>query len=681
MDNTNSVPASIFATAVGGLAVSGLRHPDQATLPEAAQSPLIDAMGHRPSSGQGRPSAGGPSGAAGTGVADAETTLTQSAQARAAQGDARGAVAEAHRALALNPADPAAQAIVAQYADQARAQERVGAGLKQLDFGAARDAGAPSPGGAASAGLGTDGASGRVYASAAASPVQPAATAAGAATTAALGAGPAVRPLLQNAATQLSLGDYSSALLTLQRARNLEPRNTQILDLIARASNEAQNPQGAVAAAVQALALKSDDASALREKAYAEFSLGQYDQALADAGRAVALEPGNGLGYLYRAMIEEKVGRTADARRDYAAAQSLDATLTPLTAQGLKRLGGAGAAALGTTSSKRLLFRGGALAVSTLLIGLGLLGTSAGRRFTTRARGLWAGPVADGGDADSLNAAATVQPGAFIGGHYRVLRELGRGGMGVVFQAFDETLRRPVAIKQLQREGRGDMLELERFLNEARMVAQLKHPHIAEIYSVVGGGDLLLVFEFIEGQSLDRLIEGGRRLPAAQALPLVAQIADALNYAHARKIVHRDLKPANVMIAKSGAAKVMDFGIAHQSRSGAAATRTNFVSGTPPYMSPEQMMGSVSPAADVYALGVMTYELLTGCLPFDGPDYMEQKLARRYPPASSLDPTLPPPVDALLARALEPDATKRLTDAGTFARELAAAFAGAPGRT
>ncbi len=615
-------------------------------------------------------------------VADPAATLTQNAQARAAQGDARGAVADARQALAINPNDPAARAIVAQYADQAQAQERVGAGLKQLDFGAARDVGAPPPGGSAAAGAGPVGgtSNSRAYANDAASPVQPATTAAGAATAVAAGAGPAVRPLLQKAATQLSLGDYSGALLTLQRARNLEPRNARILVLIARASNEARNPQGAIAAAVQALALKPDDASALREKAYAEFSLGQYDQALADAARAVALEPGNGLGYLYRAMIEEKLGRAADARRDYAAAQALDATLTPLTAQGLKRLGGGEAAALGAATSKRMLFRGGAIALSTLLIGLGLLGTSAGRRLTTKARGLLGGPVVPAGEAEPASAAATVQAGAFIGGHYRILRELGRGGMGVVFQAFDETLRRPVAIKQLQREGRGDALELERFLNEARMVAQLKHPHIAEIYSVVGGGDLLLVFEFIEGQSLDRLIEGGRRLPTAQALPLVAQIADALDYAHARKIVHRDLKPANVMIAKSGSAKVMDFGIAHQSRSGAAATSTSYVSGTPPYMSPEQMLGSVSPAADVYALGVMTYELLTGRLPFAGPDYMEQKLSRRYPPATSLDPSLPPAVDALLARALEPDAAKRLTDAGAFARDLVTAFVGVPGR-
>ncbi len=610
--------------------------------------------------------------------AEAEKTLTQTlarnpndaaalslrAQTRSETGDREGAVADARRALALNPNDQAAAAIVSQYEGQRQAQGRVGSGLKGLNFGAAAAAGAAG-GGANAGGLAGGGAAPGAERTAAAGGFG----AAGGASVAAEGASPTLRPLLENAATELRLGDYSSALLTLMRAQDRDPQNSAILDLIARASNEAKNPLGAINAADRALKLNPADAAALREKAYAEFSLGQNDQALADAERAVQLEPRNGLGYLYRAMIEEKLGRAADARRDYEAAQSYDPTLTPLAAEGLKRLGAAGGAR-GLPVSGRVLFRSGMIGVSGLLILLGLLGTATGRGLTTKARGLLSLRPAT---AEPRETAATILPGAFLGGHYRVVRELGRGGMGVVYQAFDETLRRPVAIKQLQREGRGDPRELERFLHEARMVAQLKHPHIAEIYSVVGGGDLLLVFEYVEGLPLDAVLAGGR-LPAAEVRRLTTEIAAALDYAHGLKIVHRDLKPGNVMLAKTGASKVMDFGIAHQSRSGAPATQTNYVSGTPHYMSPEQMTGSVSPAADVYALGVMTYEMLTGRRPFEGPDFMEQKLGRRFAAASSVEPSLPPAVDALLALALEPDPTKRLPSARAFAAGLAEAF-------
>jgi len=608
--------------------------------------------------------------------------LSVRAQSRAEQGNRAGALADARRALALNPNDKAAQTIVAQFEGQEQAQGRVSERLKGLSFGAAAEAGAP----ASSVGAPPSGLTGRALPAngtpgfGAGSRAQPAVGAAAGAAQAAAAAPFALRSLLETAASQLKVGDYSSALLTLERALDRDPRNASILDLIAKASNEAKNPLGAIAAADRALTLNPADAAALREKAYAELSLGQNEQALADIERAVRLEPQNGLGYLYRAMIEEKLARAADARRDYQAAQSLDPTLTPLAEAGLRRIGGDRSEGGRLPVSARALFRGGAIALSTVLIVLGLLGTATGRGWATKARSVLTPRAASAADESPAPSPATIGPGQFIGGHYRVVRELGRGGMGVVFQAFDETLRRPVAIKQLQREGRTEPQELERFLHEARLVAQLKHPHIAEIHAVVGGGDLLLVFEYVEGQSLDRLVGNGRRLPAAETRRLVSEIAGALDFAHARKIVHRDLKPSNVMVSTSGAAKVMDFGIAHQSRSGAAATRTTYVSGTPPYMSPEQMMGSVSPAADVYALAVMTYEMLTGRLPFDGPDYMEQKLSRRYAPATSVNPALPAALDALLARALEPDPTKRLSNAGDFSRGLAEAFGAAPSR-
>jgi len=581
------------------------------------------------------------------------------AQVRAGQGDRDGALADARQALALNPKDNASRAMISEYEGLSRAQGKTKSA--KLDFAAAGSAGAGGSGTATSARAGG-------------APGQPSPALGGGAFA---GGGYAARQALHDAALRLAMGDYSGALLILQRARDRDPNNSAILDMIAQVSNAAKNPAGAIAAADAALKLNPKDAAALREKAYAELSLGQYDAALADIQSAVALEPQNGLGYLYRAMILEKLGRGAEALRDYEAARGLDPTLAPLAADGIARLGGGGARSTATAQGK-LIFRGGAIALSTLLIVLGLMGTAAGRSLTKRTR--MALTPAGRPEGEPVDVARTVAAGDFIGGHYRIMRELGRGGMGVVYQAFDETLQRPVAIKQLQRDGRGDMGELERFLHEARMVAQLKHEHIAEIHAVVGGGDILLVFEYVDGRPLDQLMAGGKRLPPAEVRRLVSEIGSALGYAHDRKIVHRDLKPSNVMIAKNGASKVMDFGIAHQSRSGADATQTTFVSGTPPYMSPEQMMGSVSRAADVYALGVMTYELLTGRRPFEGPDYMEQKLHRTYAPVTRLDPSLPPALDVFFEHVLEPDPTKRIADARVFEREFAAAFGATPSR-
>ncbi|MEQ1920808.1 MAG: serine/threonine-protein kinase, partial [Elusimicrobiota bacterium] len=143
------------------------------------------------------------------------------------------------------------------------------------------------------------------------------------------------------------------------------------------------------------------------------------------------------------------------------------------------------------------------------------------------------------------------------------------------------------------------------------------------------------------------------------------EIAGGLDYAHERKIIHRDLKPSNVMVGRDGAVKVMDFGIAHQASAATGMTRTG-ASGTPPYMAPEQGMGSVSKASDLYALGAMAYEMVTGVRPFEGPDFLEQKLRKTFTPATQRDAALPAGLDAFFATALEPDPTKRSASGAEF---------------
>ncbi|UPT72393.1 MAG: serine/threonine protein kinase [Elusimicrobiota bacterium] len=176
--------------------------------------------------------------------------------------------------------------------------------------------------------------------------------------------------------------------------------------------------------------------------------------------------------------------------------------------------------------------------------------------------------------AADREGAGALAPGAVIGG-YRVEKELGRGGMGVVYAAIDEKLKRRVAIKRLRRAGDGTAGDLSRFLKEAQVVAMLKHPNLAEIYTVFEEkGELLLVFEHVEGRTLDHMLAAARRLGPVKAARVLEGIASALDHAHERRVIHRDLKPSNVMVSSDGAVKLMDFGIAHQASGDATSTRT-----------------------------------------------------------------------------------------------------------
>jgi eukaryotic-like serine/threonine-protein kinase len=251
-----------------------------------------------------------------------------------------------------------------------------------------------------------------------------------------------------------------------------------------------------------------------------------------------------------------------------------------------------------------------------------------------------------------------------------IIRELGRGGMGVVYEAFDISLQRRVAVKQLGRAVFAEPGMKERFLQEARTAAKLRHPNLAEIYSVVEeGGQLYLVFEFVPGQTLDRLLAARGRLSWAETRALLKGLCAAVDHAHSQKIIHRDLKPANVMVGEDGACKVMDFGIAHEARTSSVATQTA-AWGTPPYMAPEQEMGRVSRESDLYALAVMAYEMLIGQRPFPGPDFLDQKLRRDFPPPTRAAPALPRGADGFFTRALEPDAARRFHSGAEFLQAL-----------
>lgn len=460
---------------------------------------------------------------------------------------------------------------------------------------------------------------------------------------------------------KLEIGDFQGALLDATRAADARPSEPAAWVLRARISNRLKNPAGALADADKALALAPNDAGALRERAYALYELGRHEEAYTAADRAVGLEPANATGYLYRAMIEEKLNRKQEAMTDFEKAAVLDPALRPLAEEAARRMGFTLKPAAPAASTRQALWTVRLLAVP-VAAGLILLGLNALWRRATR------------GPAPAPEAAAppgTLPAGVVLGGNFRVERELGRGGMGVVYEATDLALNRRVALKQVRVQGGGR----DGVLNEARMVAQLKHPNLVPIFSIIEDQGLYLVLELVEGETLDAVL--GRRGPLGveEIRRVLAGVAAAVDYAHSRRIIHRDLKPANVILTKGGEVMVTDFGIAHEA-SGVSKTTSVEVWGTPHYMAPEQLLGRVSPSTDLYALGVMAYELTTGKMPF-APGDLAAKTSGRFEPASSLQSGLPGGLDAFFKRVLSPRPEDRPADA----RQLLAEFDAAAGRT
>src|SRR5919109_1868174 len=207
--------------------------------------------------------------------------------------------------------------------------------------------------------------------------------------------------------------------------------------------------------------------------------------------------------------------------------------------------------------------------------------------------------------------------GTLIGHRFRLEERIGSGGMSSVYRALDETLQRQVAIKLMNREIATDSDQLERFRREARAVAQLNHPHVVTVIDAgEDEGAPYIVFEYVEGETLKDRIRRNGRLPVAEAVAYAIEIARALECAHSHRLVHRDVKPQNVLIDPDGRAKVTDFGIA-RSLEAQGLTDTGRVLGTTDYVSPEQAMGEdVDERSDVYSLGVVLYEMLTGDVPF-----------------------------------------------------------------
>jgi eukaryotic-like serine/threonine-protein kinase len=267
----------------------------------------------------------------------------------------------------------------------------------------------------------------------------------------------------------------------------------------------------------------------------------------------------------------------------------------------------------------------------------------------------------------STDALRPLTPGTILGARYEIIRLLGQGGMGAVYQAHDSELERQVALKVI----RGDMAAnpeiLRRFKQELILARQITHKNVIRIFDLgQADGFKFITMEYIEGQDLQALLKQRKKLEPADAAKTIAQVCRALEVAHAEGVIHRDLKPQNIMLGKTGRVYVMDFGIA-RSTLASSMTQTGALVGTPDYMSPEQAKGqTVDARSDLFAVGIIFYEILSGQSPFNADTTMGKLWKRTSEPArplGELDKTIPRPLSEIVKKCLEIDPEKRFSSA------------------
>lgn len=264
-------------------------------------------------------------------------------------------------------------------------------------------------------------------------------------------------------------------------------------------------------------------------------------------------------------------------------------------------------------------------------------------------------------------------------GRYEILSELGQGAMGIVYKAKDPKINRLLAIKTIRFSDEFEEEKIrevkDRFLREAEIAGQLSHPTIVSIYDVGEDYDLsYLAMEYLEGESLQEYCQKGLLLPLRRILSIVAQTANALDYSHSRGVIHRDIKPANIMLLNDGAIKVTDFGIAKAVSS--SQTKSGVILGTPSYMSPEQINGyELDGRSDIFSLGVVFFELLTGQLPFQGKNLTNlfyQITQNRHPSPRTINPKIPKPCEQILDKILSKEPDHRFQRASQLEKYLRA---------
>ncbi|MFA6028465.1 MAG: protein kinase [Elusimicrobiota bacterium] len=476
--------------------------------------------------------------------------------------------------------------------------------------------------------------------------------------------------LTREAVSALALGDAASALRKADAALALDSGNAQAMNLRATAEVRLARYKEAAADATRALDLAPGNAAALTTRAWAQGRLGDYARALVDASAAVEAAPADPAARFARAFSLAGFGRNSEMLDELRTAAALHPAFMPVYERAVRAPAGSDAMLLFTGlepgRSAPAPRRGGrsmlvivlAAIVGGFLVALGLLQNLAGlrERFTRRL---------------GARVSAVPEGGGGFWKRFTKVREAGSGGMGVVYEAVDLAMRRKVAVKRMREELRSDPRERRRFLEEARAAGALRHPNVVAVHGVEEeGDDLYMVCEFVEGPSLEKRLKERGPLAEAEALRLALQVCSALEAAHALRVVHGDIKPSNILLEPDGTAKVADFGLAR--RLDAARRTVQGASwGSPAYMAPEQEEGRTLPESDLYSLGALLYEALTGKPPFEGTpsSVLLRKREGRYEPAGR-GAALSSATEALIAKALEPDPERRWRSA----RELSAAL-------
>jgi eukaryotic-like serine/threonine-protein kinase len=266
-----------------------------------------------------------------------------------------------------------------------------------------------------------------------------------------------------------------------------------------------------------------------------------------------------------------------------------------------------------------------------------------------------------------------------LGNRYRLLHQVGKGGMADVFEAYDQMLERPVAIKLLKQNFSTDESFRERFRQEAKSAANLTHPNIVTVYDFgLDPRGIYIVLEFVAGKDLKSRIKERKVFSLQEGIPLVIQACNGLGYAHRAGIVHCDVKPHNLIISLDNRLKITDFGIARALSTLDKEEKSSVVWGSPQYLAPEQSLGAPpSPASDVYSLGIVMYEMFTGQLPFDAPttdEIIRLHQTQDPTPPSQLNPDCPPELEQIILKVLSKEPSARYRTADQLGRLLSSFF-------
>jgi len=269
---------------------------------------------------------------------------------------------------------------------------------------------------------------------------------------------------------------------------------------------------------------------------------------------------------------------------------------------------------------------------------------------------------------------ASFHPGEMLD-HYRIENLVARSGMASIFRATDTRDGKPVAIKIPHPEMEADVVLYDRFKREKEIGQKLNHPGVMKVYPDEGHSQIYMVMEWVEGRLLREILHEAKKFSKERAVDVTLRICDGLEYIHKNGVVHRDLKPENIMVDEHDNTKLIDFGIAgHEGSRRLTFAKLSQVMGTPDYISPEQVKGKRGDGrSDIYALGVMLYEMLTGKTPFQGPNafaIMNERLLNHPVPPRQVDPSISPQLQEIIYRALERDPKNRYPTAHEFAWDL-----------